>query len=84
MPNFILKFRGEGPKPADAVERIRSAPLFRILDESSPRMLLVDAPEENLQQVLESLPDWKAYPEQTISLEDPRHQIKAASKRAKV
>lgn len=82
MPHFILKFRGSGSKPADVVEKIRSTPSFTILDESSPRMMLVDAPEEHLQQVMESLPDWKAYSEQTVALDDPRQRIKAASKRA--
>ncbi len=80
MPRFILKFRGQGPKPANAVERIRSVPSFKILDESSPRMMLVDAPEPDLRRILESLPDWKAYPEQTVSLEDPRQRIKSNSR----
>ena len=58
MGKFILRYRGDGSKPEAAVCRIRALPELRVIDEDSPRMLLVDAPEAPLRALVADLPDW--------------------------
>jgi hypothetical protein len=58
MAKFILRYRGEGTKPEAAVCRIRALPELRVIDEDSPRMLLVEAPEAPLRAMVADLPDW--------------------------
>jgi hypothetical protein len=53
-----VRFRGEGPKPADVVDRIPAAASVHIVDEDSPRMLLVDAPPDVLPALIGDRPDW--------------------------
>lgn len=72
MNRFILRYRGEGSKPTEDVERIRSLQKVTVLDESSPRMLLVEGPGTRLQALLESMPQWILTPERMIPLPDPR------------
>lgn len=74
MGRFILRYKGSGPKPDEDVERIRGLAGTRVLDDSS-RMLLVAAPESELQGLINSMPDWVMSPEQTIQLPDPRPKI---------
>lgn len=71
MPRFIVRFRGTGPKPAGDVERIRAVPETTVLDDSG-RMLLVEASEEELKTLIESMPGWMMTREQMIPLPDPR------------
>jgi hypothetical protein len=72
MRRFILRYRGEGSKPAEDVSRIRSLQSIKVLDESSPRMLLVEGPGTRLKALVESMPEWVLTPERIISLPDPR------------
>jgi hypothetical protein len=72
MNRFILRYRGGGSKPAEDVERIRSLQQVRVLDESSPRMLLVEGPETRLKALVGSMPQWVLTPERMIPLPDPR------------
>jgi hypothetical protein len=72
MNRFILRYRGEGPKPAEDVERIRSLEQVRVLDDSSPRMLLVEGPGTGLKTLVASMPQWVLTPERMIPLPDPR------------
>jgi hypothetical protein len=72
MGTFILRFRGQGRKPAADVARIRSLAQLTVLDDSSPRMLLVEAPEEPLATLMAALPDWMMTRERRIPLPDPR------------
>jgi hypothetical protein len=72
MGRFILRFRGQGAKPHEHVARIRALADTVVLDDSSPRMLLVEGSEEALQDLLASLPGWVLSAERKLSLPDPR------------
>ena len=72
MNRFILRYEGEGPKPVEDVNRIRSVQNIKVLDESSPRMLLVEGPGANLKALVESMPEWVLTPQRMIPLPDPR------------
>jgi hypothetical protein len=78
MSRFILRYTARRPMPAADLERIRSAPDVTLLDSSSSRMLLVQAPPEALQRLVESLPGWTCAPEQTIPLPGPRPKISSS------
>lgn len=71
MNRYILRFRGQGSKPVDDVEIIRSLPNATVLDEESARMLLVEADAKELQTAMESLPGWVMTEERTLRLPDP-------------
>lgn len=75
MPRFILRYRGSGSMRPEDVERIRALPNGTILDSSSGRMMLVDAPEEHLRAALKEMPDWTMMPEQTVPLPDTREKV---------
>lgn len=70
MKKYILRYGGDGVKPKAQVELIRALPHTRILDEDSPQMLLVEAPLEELQKAMDSLPDWRVAEERFFSLLD--------------
>lgn len=76
MGRFILRFRGTGPKPAEDVEHIRALPNISVLDDSSPRMLLVEAPEAELKALIDSMSGWVMTPERMIPLPDPRPKLR--------
>ena len=75
MPHFIVRYRGEGPRPADMVDRIRSLPDLRVLDDESPRMLLVEAPEGPLRQLLSDRSDWLVAEQQAYRVPDTRPRV---------
>jgi len=76
MGHFILRFTGRGAAPDSDLERIRSTPGVSILDSSSSRMLLVEAPSDTVSQLAETLPGWSWTSERTIPLPDPRPKIR--------
>jgi hypothetical protein len=76
MNRYILRFRGQGAKPAADVERIRSLPNATVLDDESARMLLVEAPADELQTAMASLPGWVMTEERMILLPDPRPRVR--------
>jgi hypothetical protein len=57
------------------VERIRSLPKVRILDDS-PRMLLVEGPERNLTNLVASMPDWIMGPELNYDVTLPHAKVR--------
>jgi hypothetical protein len=71
---YILRFSGPGPIPEQDRKRIGSAKGVKIVDGSS-RMLLIESNAVNAEQLIESKPDWKLIPEQTIGLPDPRPKV---------
>jgi len=75
MNKYILRYRGEGMRPEEDVELIRSLPDTTVLDDS-PRMLLVEAPEDVWRKAMESLPDWVMVEEKFIPLPDPRPKVR--------
>jgi hypothetical protein len=72
MSRFILRYRGEGSKPTEDVNRIRSLQSIKVLDESSPRMLLVEGTGARLKTLIGSMPEWVLTSERMIPLPDPR------------
>ncbi len=70
MDRFILRFQGSGPKPAEDIERIRTLSNTTVLDDSSPRMILVEAPEAELKALVDTMPGWVISKERTIPLPD--------------
>jgi hypothetical protein len=72
MSRFIVRYVGTGPRPAADVQRIRAAQELTVIDDSSSRMLLVEASEERVKEVVGSMPGWIWSPERTFRLPDPR------------
>ena len=72
---FILRFRGQGSRPAADVAAIRDVPDTTIVDDSGARMLLVDGPEPELRAAVARLHDWELSPERTFERPDPRKKI---------
>jgi hypothetical protein len=68
---YIVRYVGEGLRPAADVRRIREAPGLTVLDDSS-RMMLVQASAKRLRELMDSLPGWTWTPERSIRLPDPR------------
>jgi hypothetical protein len=72
MNRWILRFRGSGAKPQEDVSRIADLPNTTTLDASSPRMLFVEGPDDEVQEAVAAMPGWTASVEQSYSLPDPR------------
>jgi hypothetical protein len=68
---------GNVAKPPGDVERILASKGITVLDDSSPRMLLVEAGQVELKALVDSMPGWIMTPEQTISLPDPRPKLRS-------
>ena len=75
MNRLILRFRGSGPKPQADVARITSLPNTTVLDDSSPRMLFVEGPADEVQLIVREMPGWSVSVEQHYSLPDPRPKL---------
>jgi len=75
MGRFTLRYTGSGSAPTSFVEQVRGHEGVSILDES-PRMLLVEGPEAELQRLLETASGWLLVPERSISLPDLRPRVK--------
>jgi len=79
MKKFILRFTGNGPKPAADVTHIRECEGVTILNEA-PRMLLVQCTKTRAKQLVEELDKWVMSEERTVELPNPRPKVR--SKRA--
>lgn len=71
MGRYIVRYVGEGRRPAGDLKRIRSVPKLSVLN-STARMLLVEASPKSLKELLGSLPGWTCTPERSLHLPDPR------------
>jgi hypothetical protein len=81
MPKkFILRYCGKGAKPASAVARVKASDAVKVLDDSSPRMLLVEGPKQAGEALAGTMSDWVVNTERTVKLPNPRPQLR--SKRA--
>ena len=69
---FILRFRNTGAQSANDIERVRALRHATVLDDSSPRMLLVEGSETELKNLLVTMPGWIMAREQMVPLPDPR------------
>lgn len=81
MRRFILRYRGPEPQAAKDVERIRHLRHVKVIDDSSPRMLLVEAPEVEVKSLMASMPGWIMTPEQMVPLPDPRPKPRRVKKK---
>jgi len=79
MARLVLRYQGKGPKPQQSTEQIRSSDNIAIVDDSSPRMILVDAPEDELKVLVDSMPDWIMSPERTYHLPNPHPKLRRGS-----
>lgn len=83
MGRFILRFTGCGAVPAADVARIKAAKRLTVL-EASARMLLVEAGEQEVAHMVESLEGWSCSPERAVRLPDlrpkPRRRPQGRSK----
>lgn len=70
---FVLRYRGEGAKPAADVARVQE--LADNVVDSTARMLLVESDDEPLRALVDSLPDWVMAPEQTFTVPDTRKSV---------
>jgi len=77
---FILRYCGKGAKPAGAVARVRACENVKLLDDSSPRMLLVEGPKQAVEALAGTMSHWVVSAERTVKLPNPRPQMR--SKRA--
>jgi len=75
MGRFILRFNGVGEKPAEDVQRIRSLPNATVLDDSA-RMILIEAPDAAITELVKSLPQWGVSQESFFPLPDPRPKLR--------
>ncbi len=75
MKRYILRFRGAGSKPEGDLARICAVPGLKVVDESGGRMMLVEAPEDQLPELKRSLPQWAISEEAMIPLPDPRQKV---------
>ncbi len=76
VSRFVLRYRGQGTGQAEDIERIRASPNVTVIDDSSPHMLLVDAPDAELTSLVSKMPDWVMAREQMIQLPDPRPKVR--------
>lgn len=78
MKRYVLRFRGAGAKPATDVARIRALPMLKVVDDAGGRMMLVEAPDDELGGLLRSMPEWRFSEERMVPLPDPRQKVKSA------
>ncbi len=71
MGRYIVRYVGEGLRPAAEAQRIRETPGLKVLDDAT-QMMLVEASAGKLRELMDSLPDWTWTPERSIRLPDPR------------
>ncbi|MCC6610034.1 MAG: hypothetical protein IT515_10235 [Burkholderiales bacterium] len=84
MAKFILRFRGAGAKPAADVTRVKACAGVTVLDDSMPRMLLVEGAKSKVAHLAGSLEGWVISEERALQLPSPRPKVrsKAGAKRA--
>jgi len=77
VERFILRFEGNGDSPVDDLERIRTLPDLKVVDDSS-RMLLVEAPQEVVTKLVETLPEWSLSKERFVPVPDVRPRVRGS------
>ncbi len=71
---FVLRYRGEGPKPDADVAKVREL-ADTVVVESSSRMLLVESDPRRLHDLVDALPDWVVDVERTYDVPDTRKKV---------
>ena len=82
MSRFILRYRGQGARPQDAVEKILAIGGASVLEDSD-RMMLVEAPEQELRKAIGSEADWIITPEVKYEVPDTRKKVRKPPSREK-
>ena len=72
---FVLRYVGNGPKPEADVARVQELGDAVVLDDSSSRMLLVEADPEPLRDLVDGLPDWVMGPDVAYEVPDTRKKV---------
>ena len=72
---FVLRYRGEGPKPEADVARFQELAGAEIV-ESDGRMLVIEARPGPLRELVDSLPDWVMGPEVSYAVPDTRKKVR--------
>src|SRR6185295_9160122 len=75
MPRFILRYRGQGARPQGAVDKIRGIGGASVLEDSD-RMMLVEAPEQELREAFGAEADWIVTPEIKYEVPDTRKKVR--------
>jgi hypothetical protein len=76
---FILRFCGEGTKPAADVKRVKQCAGVTVIDQSTPRMLLVEGPKAQVRKLADSMPDWAMSEERRLAAPKPRPRVRRAA-----
>ena len=71
---FVLRYRGEGPKPDADVARLQELADAEIVG-SSARMLEVEAKPGPLRDLVDSLTDWVMGPDISYEVPDTRKKV---------
>ncbi len=75
MARYIVRFSGKEP-PAEVLAGIKASPHLALIDRT-PRMLLVEGPEEAVRKVVAADPAAKVIPEVTdYAIPDPKPRLK--------
>jgi hypothetical protein len=71
---FVLRYRGDGPKPeADVARMVEQA--GAVIVNSSARMLEVEAKPGPLRDLVDALPDWVMGPDVSYEVPDTRKKV---------
>lgn len=73
MARFILRYSGAAA-PAEHSQAVAAAPNIKVLN-SSPKMMLIEADEEDAKQLSNRLPGWTLHPEVQYQIPDARKRI---------
>jgi hypothetical protein len=80
MSYYVLRYKGEGPKPDDQVAKLRLLPSTKIVDNTSPRMTLIEsstALDDLIAQVKSmGLERWVVRADSSFELPDTNLQLK--------
>ena len=58
------------------MQRITAVQQLTVIDATSPRMLLVDGPREELEKLMRELQGWQMSEEKDVPLPDTRQRVK--------
>ena len=75
MGRFILRYQGRVEGAKGEVERLRALHGVSVIDHSSPRMVLVDAPEGTLDAFVAQEDRWLVSREKTYELPKPHPSL---------
>lgn len=74
MGRFVVRYRGQGPVPAAAVERAAGATGMRIIDQTQ-RTLLVEGTPEAVHAVFADDAEWLVTAERLYEMPDPKPKV---------